>query len=84
MALNIKNPEVDALAHQLAAATGETLTEAVHKALEERLGAIRARGAATSLMRDVTAIQQFVASLPVHDRRPPDEVLGYDGFGLPS
>lgn len=33
---------------------------------------------------DVTDIQAFVASLPDRDRRPPDEILGYDDFGLPG
>jgi antitoxin VapB len=37
MALSIKNPEADRLARELAAATGETLTEAVLNALRERL-----------------------------------------------
>lgn len=37
MALNIKDPEADRLARALAAQTGETITEAVIKALRERL-----------------------------------------------
>ena len=45
MALNIKNPEADALAHELAAATGESLTEAVTEALRARLEAVRRRAA---------------------------------------
>lgn len=36
MALNIKDPEADRLARKLAAQTGETVTEAVVKALRER------------------------------------------------
>ena len=36
MALNIKNIEVERLAADIAAKTGETKTEAVRKALEER------------------------------------------------
>jgi antitoxin VapB len=37
MALNIKNEQTVALARQLADATGETLTEAIRRSLEERL-----------------------------------------------
>ena len=37
MALNIKNPRVERLAQQVAAATGETKTEAIRRALEERM-----------------------------------------------
>lgn len=37
MALNIKNPRVESLATEVAALAGESKTEAVRKALEERL-----------------------------------------------
>ena len=36
MALNIKNPEVERLAADVVALTGETKTEAIRRALEER------------------------------------------------
>ncbi len=36
MALNIKNPHVERLAADVAALTGESKTEAIRKALEER------------------------------------------------
>jgi antitoxin VapB len=36
MALNLKNPSVERLAVEVAALTGETKTEAIRKALEER------------------------------------------------
>ncbi len=42
MALSIKNPRADKLARQLAEVTGESLTEAIVVALEERLA--RERG----------------------------------------
>jgi antitoxin VapB len=41
MALSIKGPEADRLARELAAATGESLTEAVTKALRDRLRVAR-------------------------------------------
>lgn len=37
MALSIKDPETDRLARALAEATGESITEAIRRALEERL-----------------------------------------------
>ena len=40
MSLNIKNPEAHALAERLARLTGETLTEAVTKALRERVARV--------------------------------------------
>jgi antitoxin VapB len=36
MALNLKNPEVERLAEEVARLTGETKTEAIRKALAER------------------------------------------------
>ncbi|HLF57211.1 MAG TPA: type II toxin-antitoxin system VapB family antitoxin [Thermoanaerobaculia bacterium] len=36
MALNIKNPQVEDLAAEVAEITGETKTEAIRRALEER------------------------------------------------
>jgi len=36
MALNIKNPEVERLVEEVAAMTGESKTEAVRRALDER------------------------------------------------
>ena len=36
MALNLKNPEVERLAEEVARLTGESKTEAIRKALEER------------------------------------------------
>jgi antitoxin VapB len=38
MALNIKNPEVERLASEIAKATGESKTEVIRKALLERKG----------------------------------------------
>lgn len=83
-ALNIKNPETVAMAQELAARTGEGVTEAVTKALRERLRSV-SREADRALRRSsVTRIQNMVASLPERDGRTPDEILGYDEFGLPS
>ena len=44
MALNIRNPEAERLAEDLAALTGETKTEAVKKALADRLALLQRRG----------------------------------------
>ena len=43
MAISLKDPETDRLARAVAALTGETLTEAVRKALAERLDRERLR-----------------------------------------
>ena len=84
MALNIKNPEADRLARELAERTGETITEAVTHALEERLMRTRARGRLHSLKDEIDEIGRRCAALPDMDRRAADEILGYDSIGVPE
>jgi antitoxin VapB len=83
MALSIKDPATDRLARELARTTGETITDAIKIALEERLTRERARRA-HSLAAIIRNIQDSVARLPVLDARPAEELLGYDDAGLPS
>lgn len=84
MALSIKHPEADRLARELAARTGETLTEAVVVALRERLARTSGRNSAGSVREELAAIRRRCAALPVLDRRTPEEILGYDERGLPA
>lgn len=83
MALNIRNPEAERLASELARRTGESKTEAVIKALRDRLARIRRQRRPRRLADELNDIAQHCASLPVRDRRRPDEILGYDERGLP-
>lgn len=83
MALNIKNSETERLAHLLADATGESLTEAVTVALRERLAAVRRIADREQMVASVERLQEAVRALPVLDARTPEEILGYDEFGLP-
>ena len=83
MPLSIKHPEADRLARELAACTGESLTEAVIKALSERLRREKGRVRRTGLSEELRLIGERCASLPVLDPRTPHEILGYDESGLP-
>ena len=84
MALSIKDPEADRLARELAARTGESLTEAVLVALRERLARETGRAKAIALREELAAIRRRCAALPVVDNRSADEILGYDDRGLPA
>jgi antitoxin VapB len=84
MALNIKDAKTDLLARELVKATGESLTQAVTVALEERLVRVRRRPRGRRLADDLDAIAQRCARLPVLDSRSPDAILGYDERGLPT
>lgn len=83
MALNIKSAKADRLARTLAARTGETITQAVERALEERLMREEGRRSSPSLEEEILEIARRCASLPDLDTRSPDEILGYDENGLP-
>jgi len=83
MPLNIKDPVTEEAVRALAARTGETVTLAVRRAAEERLQRVRQQ-AGRSLAADLLEIGARCAALPDIDRRPPDEILGYDSHGLPT
>jgi antitoxin VapB len=82
MALSIKSDEADRLARQLASETGETLTDAVVTALQERLDREHARHSATIRGR-LARLAADVATLPVVDNRTSDKIIDYDEAGLP-
>jgi len=83
MALNIRNPETEKLAAELARQTGESKTEAVTKALRDRLGRVRRERTNRRLADELQDIAEHCASLPVLDSRRAEEILGYDDVGLP-
>lgn len=81
MALSIKSAEADRLARKLAAVAHESITEAVIRALAERLERVERRD--TSARRAaLREIRTRVSALPVLDERTDDQVLGYDEDGL--
>ena len=83
MALNIRNPETERLAEAVAKLAGETKTEAVTRALRDRLARLRRERAGRRLADELDDIARECAALPVKDSRPADEILGYDELGLP-
>jgi len=83
MALNIRNPEAEQLAAELAKQTGESKTEAVTKALRDRLMRVRRERTRRRLADELEEIAEHCASLPVLDSRRAEEILGYDEVGLP-
>jgi antitoxin VapB len=83
MALNIRNIEAERLATELARRTGETKTDAVIRALKDRLARLKRERAPRRLADDLEDIARHCAALPVLDHRPADEILGYDDRGVP-
>jgi antitoxin VapB len=83
MALNIRNEEAERLAETLAKLTGETKTEAVTKALRDRLARVRRERSRRRLADELDEIARHCASLPVFDSRSAEGIIGYDEHGLP-
>ena len=83
MALSIKNDETERLARQVASETGESLTEAIQKALQERWERLKARRRSRVLAGQIEEMLRRVDALPTLDSRPEDEILGYDEHGMP-
>jgi antitoxin VapB len=83
MALNIRNSETERLANALARLTGESKTEAVTRALEDRLARVRRERSGRRLADELDEIARHCAALPVRDARSADDIIGYDDRGLP-
>jgi antitoxin VapB len=81
--MSIKSLDVERLARQVAAKTGETLTGAIQKALEERLERLKTERNRAVVLTQLEDILRRVDQLPIQDARTPDEILGYDDQGLP-
>lgn len=83
MALSIKSMKAERLAREVAAKTGESLTGAIQKALEERLERLKRQRRSQILSTQLEDILRRVDQLPILDSRTPDEILDYDEHGLP-
>ena len=83
MAINIKSIQAERLAREVAAKTGESLTCAIQRALEERLERLRQQRRSQVVLSQLEDILRRVDRLPILDSRTPDEILGYDEQGLP-
>jgi len=84
MALSIRNQRAEKLAREVAAESGETLTQTIIRALEERLERLRGRRGLTDTTREILKISERCSSLPDMDPRSPDDILGYDPTGIPE
>ncbi len=82
--LNIKDEETHALAAELARLRGQSMTQAVKEALKDKLAQTRLEQQNKErLVKRVMEIAHRIASRPVLDPRSPDEIIGYDEFGIP-
>jgi|GEM_PF-640231 len=83
MPIELADSDSRRLAEDLAALTGETVDQAVRKALRERLDRERRRRRRSDVAEGLLAIGRRCAARPVRDPRPLDDLLDYDEDGLP-
>lgn len=83
MALSIKSIETEHLAREVAAKTGDSLTGAIQKSLEERLERLKTNRRSQAMAAQIDDILQRVDAMPDIAPRTPEEIIGYDEDGLP-
>ncbi len=83
MALSIKDPETERLARALSQITGENITTATRRAIEERLRRLSGQSRRAALLQDMADIRRRWSDMRIADDRSADEILGYDEHGLP-
>jgi antitoxin VapB len=89
MAMNIKNAEVERLATEVARLTGESKTEAIRRALQDRRQRLKAAASGDRRARLVRFLEKKVwPTLPKGQRgrrlsrAEEDEILGYGPGGV--
>jgi antitoxin VapB len=83
MALSIKDPETERLARALAKRTGESLTIATRRAIEERLRRVGGTARRAALLEDLAASRRRWSAMGVMDARSADDIIGFDENGIP-
>lgn len=84
MGISIKHDEYERLIRQLATHRGVSLTEAVGLAVRNELGVAAARRDKETLVEGIRRAQAIYAAAPVIDDRTPDEIIGYNEYGVPA
>jgi antitoxin VapB len=82
----VKNPATEAKIRELAARTGESLTEAIDHAVEERLERLgpQKRKGRVDRKRLAELIAYFNSLPKINEHLTDEEIIGYDENGLPT
>jgi antitoxin VapB len=85
MGILLNNAATEKKIRKLARRTGETLTEAIDRAIDDRLARLspaqRKKGRLDR--KKVAKVLAYFDSLPVDDPRSPDDIIGYNEHGVP-
>jgi len=81
--MNIRSTKVDRLIEQLSRLTGEDVETALARAIEERLSRV-APPEPPDRKAAMNAFFESASRMTVLDPRSTEEIMGYNGLGLPS
>jgi len=85
MALHITNPEVEEKVRALASTTGESITDAIGAAADERLARVKPtrRKSPSPTVDEILALLRSFDLQPINMHLTDDEILGYgpNGYG---
>lgn len=86
MGVFIRKPEAEAKIRELAERTGETITDAIERAVDERLARLGPQMKKGRVDRKKLAeILAYFDSLPkINEHLSDDDIVGYDEHGLPK
>jgi len=83
MAILIKDKDADRLIRELAERTGESITDAVKRAVAERLERVpRSKREITARKQRIDALLVKLDAMPTVDHRTPEEIIGYSNRGV--
>ncbi len=83
MPLSIRNRRAEELVRRLAQITGNSMTEVIIEALEDKARRLDKQPIREGALERIMAISRRCASLPTLDNRPEEEILGYGDNGTP-
>jgi antitoxin VapB len=83
MALHITNPEVEEKVRALASTTGESITEAIGAAADERLARVKSvrRMSPPATIDEILALMRSFDLQPINTDLTDDDILGYGPNG---
>ena len=83
MGIFIRKPETEAKIRELAARTGQTLTDAVEQAVDERLARTPVKKGRIDRAKLAALLAEVSRQTRVNEGLTDDEIVGYDEFGVP-
>ena len=82
MALHITNPVVEQKVRDLASITGESMTDAIGTAVEERISRVKSSPKPDPTVEEILQLVRSFNLQPINEGVTEDEILGYGPNGF--